>query len=580
MNLLVVLGTGAAYFYSLAVLFLPGLFPPEMRNVYFDGAAAIITFVLLGRYLEERSKTRANRFMKELAALMPAKATILVEGKETEVFAENIVTGDRFLVRTGEKIPADGVLKEGAGEVDASAVTGESLPVAVRPGDRITGGTVLLSGHLSAEADKPAAAGVVRQMMKTLRKAQGEKPPIGRLADRIAAIFVPAVVGISLLTFTVWVLAGGGFQYAFLTGVTVLIISCPCALGLAVPIALVSALGRGAKEGILLKNPAMLETSRKVDAALFDKTGTLTTGELAVREVRFFGDKPRAAATAGALAATQTHPVSRAVAAWFRDRGEDSPALETSETLPGKGVRGMLGGEAVLAGSPAFLEEEGVALPEEARTFLRQARSTGASVTGVARANELLALFAVKDAPRKEAAEVVAALKREGIEPMLLSGDHEEAVRAVAEELGIGRWYAGVLPAEKHKVVEGLQKEGKTVLFAGDGINDTLALKQADIGVAMHSGTDLAQEAGDVILVRNDLRGVPAAVRLSRAALANVKQNLAWAYLYNAVGIPVAAGLLYPVWGILLEPAMAGMAMALSSVSVVLNALRLQWVRL
>ncbi len=577
MNLLVAIGTTAAYLYSIFVVFFPELFPPQMRHVYFDSAAAIITFILLGRYLEARSKGKATEFMKKLLSLKPQKARILVDGKEIEIPAENVVKGDILLIKSGDKIPADGVIIEGEAEVDESMITGESLPVYKKVGDKIIGGTILKLGFVKAKAEQTGKDTVLHQIIKLLTEAQSRKPPIGRLADKITAYFVPAVLIIAVVVFDLWYLFEENIQYGFISAVSVLIIACPCALGLATPIAIVVAVGRGAKEGMLIKNPEILEIIKDIKFAVFDKTGTLTKGKLKVENALIKNDKELK--LIASVEKNSEHPVSKAVLEFALSKNIIPENPEKFDVIPGRGIKGTIKNEEIIVGTKRFLEENGIEIKNEFEKFFKEETNKGHSVIFGAVNKNLVAVFSIIDEIKKEAKEVIEKLKQKGIKPILLTGDNKKIAEEVGKEIGIEEIIAEVLPEDKYKYVENFQKKGK-VLFVGDGINDAPAMGRSDIGIAVGAGTEIAKEAGDIILIKDDLKGVIKSINLSEETLKIIKQNLFWAYIYNTIGIPIAGGVLYPFLGILLKPVFAGIAMSFSSVSVVTNSLRLKYKRL
>ncbi len=565
MNLLVVIGTSAAYFYSLFVMFFPDLFPENMRHLYFEGAAAIITFVLLGRYLEVRSKNKATGFMKELLSLKPQKARIVVDGKELEIPAENLVVGDTVVVRPGEKIPVDGVITEGSCEVDQSMITGESMPVLKKVGDRVIGGTVNKTGVIYVRADRTGKDSVLSQIIKLLTEAQGKKPPIGRLADKITSFFVPVVLIISVIVFNLWYLIGDNLQLGFIAAVSVLIIACPCALGLATPIAVVVSVGRGAKEGILIKNPEVIEIVGKTNIAVFDKTGTLTEGKPTVIKAEVLNEENLKYLSA--LVKNSNHPLSVAIKNYLPDF---NIKVTDFHQIPGKGIEGRVNGIHVLIGSRSFLKEKGL-FDSQLEVF----KDTGTVVYGAVD-GKLTAVFLIADRLRSESKEVISKLKKLGFKTVLLTGDSKDIGEKIGREIGIDEVYTELLPDDKFKIISQFQKKGSKVIFIGDGINDAPAMGKADVGIAVSGASDIAKEAGDIILLKNDLRLIVKSVVLSKETVKIIKQNLFWAYIYNTLGIPVAGGMLYPFTGILLKPVFAGIAMSISSVSVVFNALRLQ----
>lgn len=573
MNVLVAIGTSAAYFYSAFVVLLPDIFPENMRFLYFDGAAVIITFVLLGRFLEERSKAKATNFLKELMQLSPATALVEKGDASTEeVPVGNLSIGDIVIIKAGEKISTDAIIIEGGAEIDTSMITGESLPVYKSVGEEVIAGTLNTTGFLKVKVQKSANNTLLAQIITLLNDAQNKKMPIARFADKVANIFVPAVIIISIVTFILWYFFAGNALVATLASISVLIISCPCALGLATPIAIVSAVSKGAKEGILIKNPAILEQIKAISYAVFDKTGTLTQGNISVREA-FFESKEHLRLV-GALERQSEHPISKAIVAYTKHLKLEATVRDL-EIIAGSGIKAYVNEQRILVGTQAFLESEGVFINEEYFGFVNTAQKEGLGAVFAATNHECVGAFSLEDAIKEEARVVISELKSMGITPILLTGDHAYTAKVVAKKLGIEQVHAQVLPHEKFEVVQELQKEAK-VMFIGDGINDSPSLKQADIGVALSSGADIAKDAGDIILINNNLRSVLQSIRLSKASLITIKQNLFWAFIYNTLGIPLAAGVLYPFFGVLLSPMYAGIAMSFSSVTVVLNSLRLK----
>lgn len=578
MNVLIALGTSAAYFYSLGMLLFGSFFPESMRFVYFDGAVMIIAFVLLGKYLEERSKAKATDTLKHLMDLSPKQARVLrEEGKEELVAVEALAVGDVVVVKSGEAIPCDGKIIEGNAEIDTSMITGEPLPVYKKVGQEVIAGTISKAGFMKVQVRKPAHATLLASIVSLLGEAQNQKMPIGRFADKVSNIFVPSVMLISLVTLLGWWFFTGNVLFAFLASVSVLIISCPCALGLATPIAIVSAVGKGAKHGILIKNPEVLEILKSIKYAVFDKTGTLTKGEIAVSDSSV---NKEALGLLGALEARSEHPISKAITAYAKEQEALMfHGVENFEVLAGLGVQGNVAGHKVMVGSEAFLESQGIQVSRATQARMSQAQEGAKGAIVAAVDGVEVGYFVLEDTLKEEAKEVIAYLKHQGIVPVMLTGDHEVTAKSVAQKLGIDLVYAHVLPHQKHAQIELFQKESK-VLFVGDGINDSPSLKQADIGIALNSGADIAKDAGDIVLVGNDLRMVKGALELSRQSMRVIKQNLFWAFIYNILGIPLAAGLFYPWTGWLLTPMYAGMAMSVSSVTVVLNALRLKLLKL
>jgi len=574
MSTLVALGAGSAYLYSFLVLLFPGLFPEEARHLYFEAGAVILALVLLGKHLEEGAKGKASEAIRKLLALRPKTARVVQDGEEKEVPAEALIPGDVVRVLPGERIPADGVVLEGQSHVDESMLTGEPIPKAKGPGDEVVGGTVNGEGALLVRVSRVGEATFLAQMARMVEEAQGHKPKVQELADRIAGVFVPVVLGVALLTFALWLLLGPGLSHAFVATLAVLLIACPCAMGLATPAAIAVATGRAAQMGILFRKGTALEALARADTVVLDKTGTLTRGKPTLVRVLPFGlSREEALRLAAALERGSEHPIAKAVLE--AAQGLPQTPAEEVRALPGEGVEGRVEGRRLHLGGPALMARLGVPLPQEAQALAEE----GYTPLYLAEGTRLLCAFAVFDPPRPEAQEVVAALKGLGLKLVLLTGDHPAPARRVAEALGIPDVLAGVRPEGKVEAIRRLQAEGRKVAFVGDGINDAAALAQADVGLAMGSGTDIALEAGDVVLLTPDLRGVVNAVRLARRTLRTIYLNFFWAYAYNVVLIPVAAGALYPFTGLLLNPMLAAAAMSLSSLFVLTNSLRLRGFR-
>ena len=581
MDTLVSLGTAAAYLWSLYALVFGTAGRIGMRHgfdligshhdgagaIYLEAASGIVTFILLGRYLEARSRREAGSAIAELLDLGAKEATILRDGVEIPVGADQVQVGDLIVVRPGERVAADGVVIEGLSAIDASLVTGESVPVDVEPGSTVVGGTVNTTGRLVVEATRVGKDTQLAQMARLVEQAQTGKAPVQRLADRISAVFVPVVIGLAVLTFGAWLLAGASAGSALTSAVAVLIIACPCALGLATPTALMVGTGRGAQLGIVIAGPEILESTRQVDTIVLDKTGTLTTGSMSVVDlVPAAGVEPeQLRRVAVAVESGSEHPVGRAIAALG-----DSDAQVTGFTaVPGRGVRATLAGRQVLAGSARMLAEAGIQLGDDLRQSLDQANAEGRTTVVVAVEQQPLGLVTLADQPKPTAARAVAAYHDLGLAPVLLSGDSTAAARQVGASVGIEQVLAEVSPADKVDAIRTLQRQGRTVAMVGDGVNDAAALAQADLGIAMGSGSDAAIAASDLTLMRSDPVGAADAIRLSRATLRTIKTNLFWAFAYNVAAIPVAAlGLLNPM--------IAGAAMAFSSVFVVTHSLRLR----
>ncbi|MER8017526.1 heavy metal translocating P-type ATPase [Streptomyces griseoluteus] len=579
MDTLVSLGTLAAFGWSLWALFFGHAGMPGMRHafsftvsrsegssvIYLEVTAGVVALILLGRYLEARSKRRAGAALRALMELGAKDVTVLREGRETRIPVGSLAVGDRFVVRPGEKIATDGTVLEGTSAVDASMLTGESVPVDVAPGDRVTGATVNAGGRLLVEADRVGGDTQLARMARLVEDAQNGKAEVQRLADRISAVFVPVVILLALGTFGVWLGVTGDTVAAFTAAVAVLIIACPCALGLATPTALMVGTGRGAQLGILIKGPEVLESTRRVDTVVLDKTGTVTTGRMTLQEVYTAPgeDEKQVLRLVGALEHASEHPVARAVAEGAEERVGTLPPAEHFENVPGRGVRGRVEGREVAAGR---LWDD---LPEELATARSRAEQEGRTAVVAGWDGKPRAVLAVADAVKETSAEAVRELRALGLTPVLLTGDNRTVAEAVARDVGIDEVVAEVLPEDKVDVIHRLRREGRTVAMVGDGVNDAAALATADLGLAMGTGTDAAIEAGDLTLVRGDLRVAADAIRLSRRTLATIKGNLVWAFGYNVAALPLAAAGL-------LNPMIAGAAMAFSSVFVVTNSLRLR----
>ncbi|MGW3506395.1 heavy metal translocating P-type ATPase [Streptomyces sp. NPDC000994] len=587
MDTLVSIGTLAAFGWSLWALFLGDAGMPGMRHefrltvsrvdaastIYLEVAAGVVAFILLGRYLEARSKRRAGAALRALLELGAKDVSVLRGGAETRIPVAALAVGDRFVVRPGEKIATDGAVVEGSSAVDASMLTGESVPVDVGPGDTVTGATVNAGGRLVVEATRIGADTQLARMAQLVEDAQSGKAEVQRLADRISAVFVPVVLLIAIGTLLAWLFATGEVTAAFTAAVAVLIIACPCALGLATPTALMVGTGRGAQLGILIKGPEVLESTRRVDTVVLDKTGTVTTGRMTLQEVHAAEgtDEKQLLRLAGALEHASEHPIARAVAAGAEERVGPLPPVAHFENVPGRGVRGRVEGHDVAVGR---LVELTAGLPEEVARARREAESEGRTAVVVGWDGAARGVIAVADAVKETSAQAVAQLRALGLRPVLLTGDNRAVAEAVARAVGIDPQdvVAEVLPEEKVEAVRRLRAEGRTVAMVGDGVNDAAALATADLGLAMGTGTDAAIEAGDLTLVRGDLRVAADAIRLSRRTLATIKGNLVWAFGYNVAALPLAAAGL-------LNPMIAGAAMAFSSVFVVTNSLRLRTFR-
>ena len=586
---LIGLGTGAAYVDSVAATVMPAWFPASFRDmsgavpVYFEAAAVITTLVLLGQVLELRARQKTSGAIRALLHLAPQQAhRISADGAESDVALDHVAAGDFLRVRPGERIPVDGKIREGASAVDESMVTGEPMPVEKAVGDRVTGGTLNTSGSFVMVAEHVGNETMLAQIVKLVSEAQRSRAPMQRLADKAAGIFVPAVVAAAVLAFLGWAVFGPEprFAHALVAAVAVLIIACPCALGLATPMSIMVAVGRGAGMGVLVRNAEALEKLAKVDTLVVDKTGTLTEGKPQVSGVVVFEgsgtSEEQLLSIAASVERASEHPLARAIVNAAEEKKLPVVAAAEFRATAGFGVEGRVAGKQVLAGTAKFLEERGVALKETDLARINLDESNSATAAYLAVDGKAVGGILIRDKVKASTPEALRELKAEGLRIVMLTGDRKEAVRAVAKELGIEEFEAETDPAKKGEVIARLREEGRSVAMAGDGVNDAPALAAADVGIAMGTGTDVAIENAGITLVKGDLRGIVRARRLSKAAIRNIKQNLAFAFLYNALGIPIAAGVFFPVFGWLLSPMIASAAMSFSSVSVIVNALRLR----
>ncbi len=584
---LIFLGVGAAYGFSLVAALAPGIFPNSFRGeggevaVYFEASAVIVTLVLLGQVLELRARSRTGAAIRALLSLAPETALrIAHDGNEQAVALEDVAAGDRLRVRPGDRIPVDGVVLSGASAVDESMVTGESIPIEKHEGDSLVGSTLNGNGSLIMRAERVGSETLLARIVALVAEAQRSKAPVQRTADVVAAWFVPAVVAVSLLAFAAWALFGPEprLAYAVINAVAVLIIACPCALGLATPMSIMVAMGRGASAGVLFRDAAAIELLRGVDTLVVDKTGTLTEGRPGLSDLVVAGgfEEDDALRLAASLERGSEHPLASAIVAAALDRGLELAAAMDFESIPGQGVKGQVEGRSLALGNPDLLARAGASIDDSLSQRADALRDEGRTVVLLAVDGKTAGLLGVADPIKRTTAEALALLRERGLQIVMLSGDSETTARAVAARLGIEDVIAGVMPDEKASVVKRLQSEGRRVAMAGDGVNDAPALAQADVGIAMGTGTDVAVESAGVTLLRGDLRGIARALALSRATMTNIRQNLTLAFVYNGLGVPIAAGILYPVWGILANPIIAAAAMSLSSVSVIGNALRLR----
>ncbi|MEO1637704.1 MAG: heavy metal translocating P-type ATPase [Pseudomonadota bacterium] len=579
MNSLVAMGTGAAWTYSVIATFLPALLPADVRAVYFEAAAVIVVFILAGRWMEARAKGRTGAAIKALMGLQVRTARVLRDDKTVDVAVEELYVGDVIVVRPGERIPTDAKVIEGSSNVDESMITGEPVPVAKAAGDVVTGGTVNGNGSLQVQATRVGASTVLAQIIRMVEDAQGAKLPIQGIVDRITLWFVPAVMAIAALTVLVWLIVGPdpALTLALVTGVSVLIIACPCAMGLATPTSIMVGTGRGAEMGVLFRRGDALQALAEVDVVALDKTGTITLGQPRLTHVTVADGFSRddVLAVAAAVEALSEHPIAEAVVTQAREEDLTIPAATEFTAITGLGARAVVDGKSVLVGKAALLANEGVAT-EALDTQLLEQSQAGRTAFFVAIDGRVAAVLAVADPIKPTSAAAITALKAQGLRVAMITGDNQATAEAIAAECGVDEVVAGVMPDGKVTAIDKLRSIGQTLAFVGDGINDAPALAHADVGIALGTGTDVAIETADVVLMSGDLNGVVNARAVSARTMANIRQNLGWAFGYNIALIPVAAGVLYPVFSVLLSPVFAAGAMALSSVSVLGNALRLR----
>ncbi len=581
MNTLVAVGACSAYIYSCFVVILPKFFESAgvAPHVYFDGAAMIVTLILLGRFLEARAKGRTSMAVKRLMGLRAKTARVVRDGKEVDVPVEMVKKDDLIVVRPGEKIPTDGMIESGTSAVDESMLTGESIPVDKETGSEVYGGTINKSGSFRFRATKVGSETALAQIIRLVEEAQGSKAPIQRIADKVASVFVPVVFSIAVVTFLIWnfVVPEPLFSRALLNFVSVLIIACPCAMGLATPTAVMVGTGAGAEKGILIKGGEILEKTYKITTVVFDKTGTLTKGEPEVTDLvaANSGSENEVLTIAAALESVSEHPLARAILNRAQQEQITPGSADGFEALSGMGVKGSIAGRSCLLGNERLMKQQGI-LMNGLESDSERLRNDGKTCIFVAQDGRAVGVLGLSDPPKESAGSAIRALKNMGLKVAMITGDNVKAAESVARTMGIDSVLAEVLPADKAQEIRKLQEKGEVVAMVGDGINDAPALTAADIGIALGAGTDVAIEAGDITLIKNDLNLVPEAINLSFRTMRIIKQNLFWAFFYNSLGIPVAAGVLFPFFGILLNPVFAAAAMAMSSVSVVSNSLRLK----
>jgi len=590
MNTLIAIGTSAAYIYSVTATFFPSVFEIKgyTAHVYFDTAATIIVLILLGRLFEARAKGRTSEAIKKLAGLQPKTARVVINGEEKDIPIEDVEIGDIIIVRPGEKIPVDGIVKEGRSSVDESMISGESIPVEKNAGAQVIGATINRTGSFRFEATRVGRDTMLSQIINLVQEAQGSRPPIARLVDKIASIFVPVVMGIATVTFIVWFIFGPepALTYALLNFVAVMIIACPCALGLATPTSIMVGTGKGAENGILIRGAEALETAHRINTIVFDKTGTLTKGEPVVTDVIMNQQSAVSSQQSGteerdilfyAASAEKgsEHPLGEAIVKKAKEQNIDLKDPADFRAVPGHGIRAKIDGKNVLLGNDKFMNDENVDI-NGLTSKADQLSGEGKTPMYVAADGKAVGIVAVADTLKENSVAAINALQKLGVETVMITGDNRRTASAIAQQVGIDRVLAEVLPEDKAKEVKKLQAENKVVAMVGDGINDAPALAQADVGIAIGTGADVAMEASDITLIGGDLKGVVTSIALSKATIRNIRQNLFWAFAYNTILIPVAAGILFPFFGILLNPMYAAAAMGMSSVTVVSNALRLR----
>jgi len=587
MDVLIALGTSVAYFYSTAILLFPHFFKGQSDHVYFESSTAIITFILLGAYLEIKAKGKTSSAIRKLIGLQPKYATVKQDDSWKQMNITDVQVGDIILIRAGETIPVDGIITSGSSSINEAMITGESMPVHKKKGDSVVGATINESGSFEMKATKVGTETMLARIIKLVRQAQASQAPVQRLVDKISAIFIPIVIAISILSFFIWLFVGPEprLTYAIVAMVSVLIIACPCALGLATPTSIMVGMGRGADEGILIKDVQTLEVASSINCVVFDKTGTITEGKPSVQGFSIYSKelpKERIIALVAVLEQHSDHPMSQAISNFLKKEYNTLPDLPVTqtETLLGLGIQGIVDGSKIVIGSEQLMQKNKIEITKEVIKCAQDWEHEAKSSSYIAIDGKLVALFCVADTIRPNVKNTITELDKLGIHTVMLTGDNEQVARVVVKKVGIKNFYAKVLPADKEKYIRDIQKKRDIVAMIGDGINDAPALAAADVGIAIGSGTDIAIETAGVTFLRPDIALLITLIRLSRATLRNIKQNLVWAFGYNIVLIPVAMGILYPFFGIIINPMFAGVAMAFSSISVVLNALRLQRVTL
>jgi Cu2+-exporting ATPase len=583
---LISIGVGAAYLFSVFALLIPGAFPAQFKDeqgnvhLYFEAAAVILTLVLLGQVLELRAHSKTNSAIKALLGLVPPVARIIRNGQETEIPLEDVKVGDILRVKPGEKIPVDGMITEGHAVIDESMITGEPIPADKTENDKITGGTINGKTSFKMKAEKVGSDTLLSQIIEMVNEASRSRAPIQRLADVVAKYFVQIVVGIAIATFIIWAIWGPepAYVYAFVNAVSVLIIACPCALGLATPMSIMVGTGRGAQSGVLVKDARAIEEMNKVNSLIIDKTGTITVGKPSLKSYKSFGklSDEEILRIAASVDSYSEHPIAEAIVQGAKETGIEWKKIENFESVTGKGVVGIYEGKKVGLGNARLLEEFNARLDKNYEKEVIEWQSTGQTVMYLMLENKVEGIVSVADTIKETTAKAIKELQNLGVRVYMLTGDNEFTAKAVAEELNLDGYEADCLPEDKFRKVKELQEEGQVVAMAGDGINDAPALEQANIGIAMGTGTDIAMQSAEITLIKGDLNGIVRAKDLSHKVMQNIKQNLFFAFVYNSVGVPIAAGVLFPFFGILLSPIIAAAAMSFSSVSVITNALRLK----
>ncbi len=583
---LISIGVGAAYLSSVFALLFPGIFPDQFKDelgnahLYFEAAAVILTLVLLGQVLELRAHSKTNSAIKALLGLVPPVARIIRNGQEFEIPLEDVKVGDVLRIKPGEKIPVDGIISEGTAVIDESMITGEPIPADKSKNDRVTGGTINGKTSFEMVADKIGADTLLSQIVQMVNEASRSRAPIQKLADDVAKYFVQIVIGVALTTFGVWAVWGPEptYVYAFVNAVSVLIIACPCALGLATPMSIMVGTGRGAQSGVLVKDARAIEEMNKVNTLIVDKTGTITEGKPALKSYLSFGklSDDEILHLAASIDNYSEHPVAEAIVKGAEDRGIKISTVDRFESVTGKGVRGIHEGRIVALGNLRLMEQFGVSIGADLEEIVKEWQLTGQTVMYLMVGSKVEGIVSVADTIKDTSFEAIKLLQKRGIKVLMFTGDNEFTARAVAKELELDGYQADCLPEDKYEKVKDLQEKGQIVAMAGDGINDAPALEQANVGIAMGTGTDIAMQSAEITLVKGDLNGIVRAHELSHKVMRNIKQNLFFAFIYNALGVPIAAGILFPFFGILLSPVIAAAAMSFSSVSVIANALRLR----